>query len=508
MDRIKLGWGRRETSIDEPVNITGQMYLRISEGVHDPLYVTALAIDGGAGQDPVIFLSCDLGSLPWDLVPDVKAAVEALQPEICGDWIIMNATHTHAGSTPRKEQAVSPDGAYIYPNHKYHAFFLQMCAEAVAEAWNTRAEGGFAYGYGYAVVGHSRRVCYLRDMSETSKSNAPNGHCIMYGNTKNPDFSHYEGSGDHFLNALYTFDKNEKLTGIIINVPCPSQVSEQLRMLSADYWGDVRELAAREFGPHVYILPQCAPAGDLSPRILHYLDAQARRMGLKFNMPYDAELAKKRDPIHDNTKRFAERKDIAERILASVTEIYGWGRKEIITAAPVRHRCWQQTMQRRYITDEELEACRKKLAELEANIPDPNTDPERYRVAKSSYDSYLRRNQSILERYEKQKENLPEPAYETHAVAIGDVAFATNKFELYQDFMHRVQARSPFIQTFVMQLTGDGAGTYLATERSQKNKGYGASMYCNWVGFEGGQQWVEGVLACLQEMKTEMENEQ
>ena len=507
MARMKFGWGRRQTSINEPVNITGQMYIRISTGVHDPTYVTALAVDGGEGQDPVIFLSCDLGSLPAGLVPDIKAAVVALEPEICADWIIVNATHIHSGSTPRKEQVVSPDGAYIYPNDKYHGFFMKMCAEAVAEAWNSRAEGGFAYGYGYAVVGHSRRVCYLRDMSETSKSAAPNGHCIMYGNTKNVDFSHFESSGDHFLNALYTFDGNDKLTGVIINVPCPSQVSEQLCMFSADYWGDVRELMAREFGPDVYILPQCAPAGDLSPRILHYLEAQARRMGLKFDMPYDQELVRKRDPLHDNTKRFAERKDIAERILAAVTEIYGWAKKEIFTEAKVRHHYWMQPMQRRRITDEELEACQKKLKELERNIPDVNDDPERYRVAMSSYKSYVGRNESILRRYAQQKENLPDPTFEAHAVAIGDVAFDTNKFELYQDYMHRVQARSPFVQTFVMQLTGDGAGTYLATERSQKNKGYGASMYCNWVGHEGGQQWVEGVLAHLQELKQQMDAE-
>ena len=78
MDRIKLGWGRRETSIDEPVSVAGQMHLRISEGIHDPLYVTALAMDAGEGQDHVIFLSCDVGSFPWELVPAVKQLVSEL----------------------------------------------------------------------------------------------------------------------------------------------------------------------------------------------------------------------------------------------------------------------------------------------------------------------------------------------------------------------------------------------------------------------------------------------
>jgi hypothetical protein len=32
-------------------------------------------------------------------------------------------------------------------------------------------------------------------------------------------------------------------------------------------------------------------------------------------------------------------------------------------------------------------------------------------------------------------------------------------------------------------------------------------MYCNWVGFEGGQQWVEGMLEHLQELKQQIDAE-
>ena len=37
MDTVKIGWGRREISLDGPVSIPGQMYVRISKGVLDPL---------------------------------------------------------------------------------------------------------------------------------------------------------------------------------------------------------------------------------------------------------------------------------------------------------------------------------------------------------------------------------------------------------------------------------------------------------------------------------------
>jgi len=85
-------------------------------------------------------------------------------------------------------------------------------------------------------------------------------------------------------------------------------------------------------------------------------------------------------------------------------------------------------------------------------------------------------------------------------VRVGDMAFATNRFELYMDYMHRIQARSPFEQIFIVQLTGvpgpDG-GTYLATERGAWGKGYSASRYCNLVSPKGGQELVDETVAIL-----------
>ena len=131
-----------------------------------------------------------------------------------------------------------------------------------------------AYGYGYAVVAHSRRVIYSTDQGAKNPfTAAPNGFGVMYGSTKKPDFESYEAGADHFLNAMFTYDANDKLTGMIVNIPCPSQLSEHFTKLSADYWCEVRQAVAKEFGEDVFVLPQCAAAGDLSPRTLHYKEA-------------------------------------------------------------------------------------------------------------------------------------------------------------------------------------------------------------------------------------------
>jgi len=60
------------------------------------------------------------------------------------------------------------------------------------------------------------------------------GKSTMYKKTNTADFSNMEGYEDHSVNLLYTWDKESKLTGIIINIACPSQVSEHEFLISAD----------------------------------------------------------------------------------------------------------------------------------------------------------------------------------------------------------------------------------------------------------------------------------
>lgn len=204
---MKIGWGKREYSLDEPVNLYGQMYIRLSEGILDPLYATALCVDGGKGQDAVVFCSCDMANLQGTaLVEETRQKVRELCPDLPAEWIVMNATHTHCSGDLRDTPEKTPDGVPIYPGRKYRAYVVQKCAEAICEAWSTRSEGGIAYGYGYAVVGHSRRVVYTEDKALDSGRIAPNGRCVMYGNTADKSFSHYEAGADPTLNVMFTFD--------------------------------------------------------------------------------------------------------------------------------------------------------------------------------------------------------------------------------------------------------------------------------------------------------------
>ena len=496
MDTVKIGWGRREISSPEAMSIPGQMYMRISQGIMDPLFATALCIDGGEGNGCVIFCSCDMGNFNSGVVDSVLERVAQCRPEIPADSVILNCTHTHCSGDTHNTPPTSPDGVALYPGEKYREFVIGQITQAVCEAYDTRRSGGIAFGYGYAVVAHSRRTVYSRDMSlGEDVPVAPNGFGVMYGNTTKPEFSHYEAGADHFLNALYTVDENEKLTGIVVNVPCPSQLSEHFTKLTADFWHDVRQLVKKDFGENVYVLTQCAAAGDLSPRILHYLPAQSRRMKLKYGLEFKPNAS-----IKDVNRVMGERYDIAERICQSLREVYSWAKKDIRWDFPVRVRKLTPALSARKVTEAEKDWCEENILRLRDRIPEAGcADAEAIRVAVTRYNAVKNRNTSIIQRYNTQPED-PRVQTTLYVAQVGDIAFATNPFELYMDFMHRIQARSPFIQTFVVQLAGGEHGGYLATERGVVNKGYSASLFDNRVSAAGGQELVETTLQTLEQL--------
>lgn len=501
---LKIGWSSKDISTTKPVCIQGQFHRRISKGILDPLTLCALALENNG--DTAIFVSCDALSLEEGLINEIQDKVRALDPQLPADKILMNATHTHDSPSHQHsgEEVYPPhDGIEIAPSGEYREFLSSKAAEAVAEAYQRRCAGGIAYGYGYAVVSHSRRSVYFDDLSKREGSDPTravvDGHARMYGKTKDDMFSGYEAGADHFINLLYTFDENERLTGAIINVPCPSQNSEQEYYLSADYWHDVRTLLKEKYGD-IHIITQCAAAGDLSPRILHYRDAQDRRYRLKYaETPVDSRVKAKTEMYN----RF----DIAQRICESFDEVLAWAKTDICYDPVIKHSVKIIPLGKRMITQEEYEFCRKQLEALNKKEFVKTDDIESDFYINTRLVTSRNRFDKIVKRYEQQKEQKTLPM-ELHVIRIGDVAFASNKFELFMDFQHRIQARSPFIQTFVVQLCaqpqGTGLrGTYLPTKRGADNKGYSASMFDNLVSPEAGQQIVEETLAELNGLYSE-----
>ena len=512
---LKVGWARRSIAMPGPVPITGQFHMRVSQGQFTPVLAEALALEDG--KDAVIFVSCDVVSVNEKVFWGVREILKKEAPEIPAEKLVINATHTHAGPSTHDNVITYPNKMKITPGSEVQAFIARRIAEAVKEAWAKRAPGAVAYGYGFATTGHSRRVLYLQDIGKKYQGTsgmAMNGFAKMYGKTNDPLFASYEAGTDTFINLFYTFDLKGKLTGAIINVPCPSQTSEAVWALHASFWDNVRRKLQAKYGD-IGVITQAAAAGDLAPRQLHYLAAEKRRYKLK----YAKEIAdyvknpmpryvKKGDPppkVSPNSREVTElmrAEDIANRIVAAFDEVLSWAGKEKFTSPVLKHEVRTVKVEKRLfpkaLVDEEQRKFKASMKEKFLTDGDELT----MLLHNSKLNSRRRRMGSIAARYAIQQKE-PDLLTDIHVVRIGDVAFTSNRFELFIDFMHRIQARSPFVQTFVVQLTADprGRGSYLATERAQKNKGYSATPYCNQVSPKGGQQLVEQTLKMLDEVK-------
>ncbi|MBR2616020.1 MAG: hypothetical protein IKC69_05025 [Clostridia bacterium] len=501
MSRIKIGWASRDVSTTEPINMSGQFYMRISRGVMDPLTVTALVLESDG--EPTVFVSGDMIDCRNRILDEMRSRVKEAIPGICPEKIILNATHTHTAATHvggigaisfSDGESLPHEGVEIGSSDAYRDFLVSRMVEAVLEAYERRAPGGISYGYGFAVVSFNRRVVYFDDLSERpdavkDSTHGVNGHAKMYGSTADPMFSHYETGGNPFVNLLFTFDESDRLTGAVINVPCPAQASEKEHYLSADYWHDVR-LAVRERYGDIFILPQCAASGDLSPRQLHYRRARDRRYRLKYG---DLET------LAENKTEIANRKEIAERVAWCFADVYDWAKKEIEHEPVLRHLVTTVHLPKRRVSREDYE---NALLALEKEKAQPFRDdgtPEENLRYNSGLMSKRGRYQKVIRRFEEQ-ETAPTLPMELHAVQVGDVAFATNRFEIFMDYEQRTQARSPFVQTFVVQLVAQpesDSGSYLPTERGLWGKGFGASLYDNLVTPEAGQIIVEETLELL-----------
>jgi hypothetical protein len=119
----------------------------------------------------------------------------------------------------------------------------------------------------------------------------------------------------------------------------------------------------------------------------------------------------------------------------------------------------------------------------------------------------MTRGRSVKERYELEKVQ-PKMPIEVHVLRLGDIAMATNPFELYLDYGIRIKAQSPSIQTFMINLANGSSG-YLPPSRSTAGGSYGAEPASTLIGPEGGQELVVKTLEMISsEWKSNLEETQ
>ena len=469
---VQIGWAQTDITPSGRVLLRGQFYARIAEKAADPLTATVLVLDGG--DDHAVLVSCDLISIVDQLRDEVRERlgdVAGLDP----NKVILNATHTHCTPilTDPREGGSLDQGLDLNTQRpeELRAFIADRIAEAVKQAWAARQPGRIAFGLGQAVVGRHRLTVNHAGVSR------------MYGNTNTPEFRHMVGYEDHSVGVLATRNSDGRLTGLIVNVACPSQVDEHAFEMSADYWHETREELRHRLGDEqLFILPQCAFAGDQSPRT-PYAQVAENRMMERAGLSTRARIAR-------------DIADAVERVLAILGDTAD-------ADTPLRHHVELLPLPMIPITPEMLATAQaeadKLRAQFEEQMRSIEADPAakdnpRWYVAPTRADGRMSWNLRVVSRHKLQQASSELPS-EIHVIRLGDITIATVPFEYYVDYGIQIKARSRGTQTFLVQLAG--SGTYLSTERAMRGGGYGALPASNAISAEGGQQLAERIIEVI-----------
>jgi hypothetical protein len=420
---LYVGWAQADITPQKPVALIGQLHKRISSGVRDPLTATALALEtktAGRSIEQAIMVSCDVLYIRKAVQKRLRELLKSRIPDFEPDKLFLNATHTHTApgfidGTFRGLYDVSKDQGVMKAS-EYADYFVQRVAEAVVEAWNRRKPGAVGWALGHAVVGTNRRARYF------------DGSAVMYGATNIESFSGIEGYEDHAVEMLLFCNPDRKPTGLVVNIACTAQETESLSEISADFWHEVRLELRDRISKDIFVLPQCAAAGDISPHLLFRKRAE------------DAML---------KARGLSRRREIARRIADAVEDVLPLAARNAAGTLRFEHA----------VAAVDLPACTPE------RLPFYDTDPV--------------------------------TGAEFHVLRLGDIAVATNPFELYIEYGLRIKSRSPAMLTFLVQTACRNCG-YLPTQQAVNGGGYSADKFI--VGPEGGQILVNHTLTLINQM--------
>jgi hypothetical protein len=438
---------------DRPVALSGQMHTRVSKGVRSPVLANALALESREGDetlDQAILVACDLVAIPKSILADARELVRTRIPGFDPCKLILSATHTHTAPVMEEGFYEIPKEGVMQPG-EYASFLTARIADAAVAAWEARKPSKVGWGLGHAVVAVNRRSIYA------------DGRSVMYGATNLPDYRGVEGPEDHGIEVLFVWDEAGKLVATAVNVACPSQEVEGDSMIDADFWHEVRETLKARHGADLVVLGWTGASGDQSPHLMYRKQAEERMR---------------------NLRKLSRLEEIAARVVAAWDRAHDGAKQEQVAGAALVHKVDSIELPARVVSEAEA-------ANAAANVERLSKDPANRRLVLWHRD--------VVERRQKQEAGDARPyPVEVHFLRLGDVAIATNPFELFTQYGIQMKARGKALQTFVIQLAGPG--TYLPTESAVHGGGYSAIPESNQVGPEGGQVLSDRTVAALNAM--------
>ncbi len=479
LKQFLAGWAEVDLTPARRVRLAGQFAERISESVETPVLATSLAVeaDGAAA----VFCACDLGAVALNLVALVRERLPALVPDLDPRCVIISATHSHTSVQYRQEnidkgnsldvlqQFLPEDTSYtklddtgldVMSDDEALLWLADRIAASVAQAWKDRAPASVSNQFGRAAVGMCRRVTY------------DDGTAAMWGDSNTSNFVALEGGSDTGMELLYIFDESGDLTGVVANLACPAQTVQHRLFVSSDYWGKARITIREALGKDMKLLALCSPAGDQCPvDLIRWVEPESD--------VHDPNIFRKDPP-----KRKADPSmfDLAgswragRRVAREILEYLPDAREERYVPDVFLHEVHEFQLPVRFVTMQERDAALEQIRLFAEKAKGRDIDYRDYAMM------YV--HAGTVARYEYQQDHVVFPA-EVHILRLGDLAIASDPFELFLDYANWIRAQSPAEQTFLIQLANGSLG-YLPTAKAEAGGHYSAYVTSGITGHEGG----------------------
>lgn len=432
---LKAGIAITEISPKQGIQLTGYPhYDRANTGIHDSLYASCIYLDNG--KDKIAIVSMDILKYPKKFVRVVRERA-SIYTGIPANNIMICCTHTHSGPLVSTKIKNGIDKATKL-QLEYEQQLENKISNLILEAYNN---------------------------SFPAKVGIGKGHCGkeqgVGGNRRNPD-----GPADPEVWTIGLKDLEGRWRGVIVKYALhPTVIHGESTVVTADYPCYIRRYFA-ESKPGITSLFLQGTSGNQSSRF--FRDSQtykeAKRIG--------ETIAKEADRVLDEMV-FSDDIELVARSLETDVEI-----REFPSLERAQENIKKAQIDLQKLIDDKVPYTKIRTAEV--NLLG----------AENIYNYALAREKG--EKIEVLEDEMP---VEVQVIGIGDTRLVGVQGEMFVEYGFEIKEKSPFKNTFVIELANGCLPGYVCTKEAYDEGGYeaGTSMMTG----KAGEQLVETAVKVL-----------
>ncbi len=463
---LKAGISEVNITPDRPLRLAGMLNPPKAQGTQWPLYGRMFLFDNEECRAAIVVL--DSGLLAPALVPELRQVIThgtSLEPKD----VMIACTHTHRAPFAAALMDEEIDFDYI-------DWMCEKLSESMRQALASLQPV-------HLQVGHIQAPGWTFNRRQVYRSHLYGEQVGTQGPQKIPEFLRNEGPEDHELKVLMVNGEIGNCLGGLINFACHTSVMGGEPVYSADYAGPLTETLSNRYGGIFGFLQ--GAAGNLwaidttqDTRIL-----AKDYMGPDHALQMGEALAKKAEealsvghPVQN------EQVGVAQKVLA---------------------------IPQRRVTRAQVELAQRYLKKTPKDI-----DQQEFTRQIYGHDYTFFNNDAVVQEWFaretigmwewQRRTGLRELVedVEVQAITLGDVVFVGYPGEIFTEFGLQTKAKSPFSETFVVELANGWHG-YIPTQQAFQHGGYETRFgYTSRLVPEAGDWMVETALQLLTDLQT------